>query len=140
MLPAVLSTASACAQAAAPPRTQDPGPRAVSGLHAASSENITIDVATPVHSFPHYWETMFGSERAMVTLRESYRRDLRDVKRLTGFEYVRFHAIFHDEVGLYDEDPSGKPIYNFSYIDEVYDGLLANGVRPFVEMSFMPRK
>ena len=33
----------------------------------------------------------------------------------------------------------GQPIYNWSYVDQIYDGLLENGVRPFVEMSFMPR-
>ena len=33
-----------------------------------------------------------------------------------------------------------RPLYNFSYVDQVYDGLLANGVRPFVEISFMPNK
>ena len=47
---------------------------------------------------------MFGSGRAILSLRDSYRRDLREVNQATGFEYVRFHAIFHDEVGLYDED------------------------------------
>ena len=36
--------------------------------------------------------------------------------------------------------PDGKPIYNFSYVDQIYDGLLENHVRPFVELSFMPRK
>ncbi len=83
---------------------------------------------------------MFGSERAIVTLRESYRRDLREVKRITGFEYVRFHAVFHDEVGIYDEDDEGRPVYNFTYVDQIYDGLLENDVRPFIELSFMPRK
>jgi xylan 1,4-beta-xylosidase len=83
---------------------------------------------------------MFGSGRAILTLRDSYRRDLRDVKQITGFEFVRFHAIFHDEVGVYDEDAQGNPAYNFSYVDQIYDGLLANGVRPFVELSFMPKK
>ena len=83
---------------------------------------------------------MFGSGRAILSLRDSYRQDLRQVKQATGFEYVRFHAIFHDEVGLYDEDASGNPVYNFSYVDQIYDGLLANGVRPFVELSFMPKK
>jgi len=83
---------------------------------------------------------MFGSGRAILSLRDSYRSDLRDVKRATGFEYVRFHAIFHDEVGVYDEDAAGNPLYNFSYVDQIYDGLLANGVRPFVELSFMPKK
>ena len=51
-----------------------------------------------------------------------------------------FHAIFHDEVGVYDEDAEGKPLYNFSYVDQIYDGLLKAGVRPFVELSFMPTK
>jgi xylan 1,4-beta-xylosidase len=83
---------------------------------------------------------MFGSGRAILSLRDSYRNDLRETKKITDFRYVRFHAIFHDEVGIYDEDASGKPIYNFSYADQIYDGLLANGVRPFVELSFMPHK
>jgi len=37
----------------------------------------------------------------------------------------------------------GRPLYNFSYVDsyvdQIYDGLLAKGVRPFVEISFMPK-
>jgi len=62
------------------------------------------------------------------------------MKAATAIQYVRFHAIFHDEVGVYDEDGAGRPLYNWSYVDQIYDGLLENGVRPFVEMSFMPRK
>jgi len=83
---------------------------------------------------------MFGSGRAILTLRESYREDLRAVKQVADFHYARFHAIFHDELGVYNEDEHGNPVYNFSYVDQVYDGLLKNGVRPFVEISFMPRK
>jgi len=57
-----------------------------------------------------------------------------------------------DEVGLYDPDRRiqnpglasqaaiDASVYNFSYIDQIYDGLLAEHVRPFVELSFMPRK
>ena len=73
-----------------------------------------------------------------MSLRESYRDDLRQVKHITGFEYVRFHAIFHDEAGVYSENEQGRPNYNFSYVDQIYDGLLANHVKPFVEISFMP--
>ena len=83
---------------------------------------------------------MFGSGRAILTLRDGYRRDLQAARQITGLEYVRFHAIFHDEVGVYDEDAQGNPVYNFSYVDQIYDGLLAAGVRPFVELSFMPKK
>lgn len=108
--------------------------------NAPVRQTIEIDAKAPSHPLPHFWEQMFGSGRAILALRENYLRDLREVKRITAFEYVRFHAIFHDETGLYDEDPLGKPIYNFSYTDEIYDGLVASHVRPFVELSFMPRK
>jgi xylan 1,4-beta-xylosidase len=104
------------------------------------TETILVDLSAPSHPFPHFWEQMFGSGRAILSLRDSYRRDLREVKSATDFQYVRFHAIFHDEVGVYDEDARGSPVYNFSYVDQIYDGLLANGIRPFVELSFMPRK
>ncbi len=83
---------------------------------------------------------MFGSGRANLTLRAEYRTDLRSVKQITDFHYVRFHAIFHDENGVYSEDKQGNPVYNWSYVDHIYDGLLANGVRPFVEISFMPKQ
>jgi len=114
-------------------------PAQVASAPQAPSE-VVVDASAPAHPFPHFWERMFGSGRAILSLRDSYRRDLRDVKQITGFEYVRFHAIFHDEVGVYDEDAQGHPQYNFTYVDQIYDGLLAAGVRPFIELSFMPRK
>ena len=74
------------------------------------------------------------------------------MKKVTDFRSVRFHGIFLDEVGLYDPNATTQnpgqavvalkeePPYNFSYIDQIYDGLLEMGVRPFVELSFMPKK
>jgi xylan 1,4-beta-xylosidase len=106
----------------------------------APLEKIIVDARAPARPFPHFWEQTFGSGRAILSLREGYRDDLREVKKVTGFSYVRFHNILHDEVGVYDEDEQGHPIYNFSYVDQIYDGLLQNGVRPFVEVSFMPEK
>ena len=107
---------------------------------AASQQTIQIDAQAQATSFPHFWEQMFGSGRAILSLRESYRDDVRAVKQVADFKYVRFHAIFHDEAGVYNEDEHGNPVYNFAYVDQIYDGLLKNGVRPFVEISFMPKK
>ncbi|MGC1292022.1 MAG: hypothetical protein WA855_12150, partial [Candidatus Acidiferrales bacterium] len=104
----------------------------------STTETVRIDVNAPAQPFPHFWEDMFGSGRAVLSLRDSYRQDLRAVKAITGFEYVRFHGIFDDDVGLYSENQSGEPVYNSSSVDQIYDGLLANGVRPYVELSFMP--
>ncbi len=114
-----------------PSEAQQPG---------SGTESIAINASAPTTPLPHFWEQVFGSGRAALSLRDSYRRDIRMVKQATNFEYVRFHAIFHDELGIYDENEKGQAVYNFSYVDQIYDGLLENGVRPFVELSFMPRK
>jgi len=102
-------------------------------------QTLTIDARAATRPFPHFWEQMFGSGRAVLSLRESYRQDLRTVRAATGFRYVRFHAILHDELGVFAKGAEGTPVYNFSYVDQIYDGLLENGVRPFVELSFMPK-
>jgi xylan 1,4-beta-xylosidase len=117
---------------------------AILAVAAAAAEQpepdaVMVDGDGATRPFPHFWEHIFGSGRAALTLRDSYRDDLRTMRRSTAISYVRFHAIFHDELGVYAEGPDGTPVYNFSYVDQVYDGLLAAGVRPFVELSFMPR-
>jgi xylan 1,4-beta-xylosidase len=126
-----------------------------SPIASSQTQHLTIDAHSPTTPFPHFWEQTFGSGRAILSLRESYRDDLRTVKAATNFQSVRFHGIFNDEVGLYDPDrrtinfaqTAGQTatindlsVYNFSYVDQIYDGLLANHVKPYVEMSFMPKK
>jgi xylan 1,4-beta-xylosidase len=108
-------------------------------VDAQAAQTITIDAHAAGAPFPHFWEEMFGSGRANLSLRDSYRADLRRVKQITDFRYVRFHGIFLDENGVYSEDAHGNPVYNWSYVDQIYDGLLAGGVKPFVEISFMPK-
>src|SRR5947209_4855306 len=110
-------------------------------LHAQSSPaRLTVEAKAPGRPFPHFWEKMFGSGRAILVLREQYQSDMRSVKAVTDFDYVRFHNILHDEVGVYDEDKQGRPVFNFTYVDQIYDALLKQGVRPMVEISFMPKK
>jgi xylan 1,4-beta-xylosidase len=55
-----------------------------------------------------------------------------------GFRYIRFHAIFHDVLGTVRIE-GGKTVYNWSKIDQLYDGLLARHIRPFVELGFTPQ-
>src|SRR5581483_10035841 len=100
---------------------------------------IVVDAHAKGTPFPHFWEEMFGSGRANLTMRQSYRDDIQRVRKVTDFRYVRFHAILDDENGVYSEDAQGNPVYNWSYVDQIYDGLLAHGIRPFVEISFMPK-
>lgn len=89
--------------------------------------------------FPHSWEWGFGSDFAPVTLTEAWRQDLRRLKKIVDVQYIRFHSIFDEQVGLVSGiDGDGHLILNFTRVDLIYDGLLENGVKPFVELSFMP--
>jgi xylan 1,4-beta-xylosidase len=105
-----------------------------------AQQQVVIDAQATATPFPHFWEEMFGSGRANLALRASYRDDMRAVKSVTAFQYVRFHGILDDDNGVYNLDDHCNPVYNFAYVDQIYDGLLKNGVRPFVEISFMPKK
>ena len=40
---------------------------------------------------------------------------------------------------LYTEDGSGNPIYDYRIVDLIFDTYLKNGVRPYVQLGFMPQ-
>ncbi|MFT4111720.1 GH39 family glycosyl hydrolase [Silvibacterium sp.] len=79
-----------------------------------------------------------GAGRANEGLRADWQAQLATVQREIGFRYLRFHGLLHDDMGVYAEDSAGHPMYNFQYVDALYDALLAQHIRPFVELSFMP--
>lgn len=54
-----------------------------------------------------------------------------------GLEYVRAHGILSDVRPLHPEWPDGGA-YDFSAVDDLYQAVLALGIRPVVELSFMP--
>ena len=86
------------------------------------------------------WRDCVGAGRIGEGLRDTWRKQLAKCKKELGFRYLRAHGLFHDEMRVYSEDKNGNPVYNFMYIDDVFDFLLSIGVKPFVELSFMPEK
>jgi len=86
------------------------------------------------------WSDCVGAGRIGEGLRDSWRKQLEHCHKEFGFRYLRAHGLLHDEMRVYTEDKNGKPVYNFMYIDDVYDFLLSIGMKPFVELGFMPEK
>lgn len=80
-----------------------------------------------------------GAGRANEGLRADWQRQLTYAKAQLGFRYIRMHGLLHDDMGVYSEDKAGNPVYNWQYIDELYDYLQRVHIRPFVELSFMPQ-
>jgi len=87
--------------------------------------------------------TMFkeciGAGRANEGLRADWQQQLSMVKKECDFKYIRMHGLLTDDMGVYKEDDNGNPEYNFQYIDVLYDFLLSIDIKPFVELSFMPK-
>jgi xylan 1,4-beta-xylosidase len=79
-----------------------------------------------------------GAGRANEGLRADWQRQLRHVRTECGFRYIRFHGLFCDDMGVYQEDKQGRSVYNWQYVDELFDFLQNIGMKPFVELGFMP--
>lgn len=89
---------------------------------------------------PHatVFQECIGAGRAAEGLRADWQKQLKLCKDEIGFKSIRFHGLLHDDMGVYAETPAGQPRLNWQYVDELYDYLLSIGVRPFVELGFMP--
>src|SRR5215813_1793563 len=87
--------------------------------------------------FTHFWEHTVGSGHAPLALRADWQAQMLHCHNELGFEHVRFHALLSDEIGtlLCEEN---QLLYLFFNADEIFDFLLSIGMRPFVELSFMP--
>jgi xylan 1,4-beta-xylosidase len=99
---------------------------------------LEADAKAPGQPLVHFWSECVGAGRANEGLRASWLEQLKLVHDQCGFEYVRFHGLFHSDMFVYRETTNGTPIYNWQYVDDLYDRMLATGVRPFVELSFNP--
>ena len=98
---------------------------------------FTCDLTAPATPFLHYWEHTVGSGHAPLALRADWQAQLRRCHEELGFRYVRFHGILCDDMGtLVDEND--RLIYSFLNADRIIDFLLEIGMKPFVELSFMP--
>jgi xylan 1,4-beta-xylosidase len=102
-----------------------------------SSINFFCDLAEPTSPFPHFWEHTVGSDHAPVALRADWQQQLRRCHDELGFKYVRFHGLLSDDMGTLVRE-NNKPLYSFFNADQVFDFLLSIGMKPFVELSFMP--
>jgi len=101
---------------------------------AATNETIRV-ISADLQQTNGPLDTMFkfcvGAGRANEGLRADWQRQLTYAHRECGFEYIRMHGLFTDDMGVYREI-NGKPEYNWQYVDERFDFLHRIGMKPFV--------
>ena len=104
---------------------------------SAAPREIVIDVAQARQPLDRFFDLSVGSDYPGTLMRPDAQAQLKTAVDELGFRYLRFHAIFHDVLGTV-KVVDGKPVYDWSGIDRLYDALLARNVRPFVELGFTP--
>src|SRR5947209_5498153 len=86
----------------------------------------------------HLSQLFYGEGPGGSRIGAEFQEALRLARSELGATHIRAHAILNDEQGVYRE-VAGEVLYDFTAIDRIYDLLLELGLRPIVEMSFMPR-
>ena len=129
------------------------GATASATASAVSSQepNITVrvDASHTTGSLEHKWEMALGSEHLSYMFKGDLNEHikaagagLRAGNKLAhdtlGIRYIRAHGIFMDDPSVYTEDATGNPHYDWSKVDKLYDILRQDGLKPYVELSFMP--
>ncbi|MBN2154325.1 MAG: hypothetical protein JW839_22915, partial [Candidatus Lokiarchaeota archaeon] len=105
---------------------------------------VRIDPAVKIGEFKPFWKKVLGCGSAFLLTRKDLTGHVEMARDTIGFEYLRFHGILSDDVGLVQfagkEDKEIDPeCLNFINVDAVFDTLLDIGIKPFVELGFMPR-
>lgn len=84
-----------------------------------------------------------GTGRMGLAMTQEYQEQLGLVQEEIGFRHIRGHGLFCDDMAIYqqyEENGEIKAEYNFLYLDRVMDSYLRLGIRPFLELGFMPEK
>lgn len=99
---------------------------------------INIDLNAEKGPLNTFFTECVGAGRANEGLRADWQQQLASVKKECGFKYIRMHGLLTDDMAVYAEDKNGNPKYNYMYVDVLFDFLQSIGMKPFVELGFMP--
>ncbi len=100
----------------------------------------TVDVGAKGRPLRHTYRKVTTVGRAKELMYQEVRDMLTGWQRDVGFEFIKFHGLFGDDMHVYREDKEGEPVYSFVLLDKVFDFLLSIGLKPFVELSFTPQE
>ena len=116
---------------------------------AAATVAVEVDARAVVGPVHRPWQPVIGSEHLALLLRgegpgghhvgDELAQAFRIVREELGVRAVRAHGILHDSLSLYHES-EGRPRLDFERVDAALSRLLDTGLRPIVELSFMPQR
>jgi xylan 1,4-beta-xylosidase len=145
--PLLAAVAIAIAGTSWPTHAQTPP---ASGAAAAPfAVSIRVDAAKPTGPLKPIWR-FFGADEPNYAYMKDGKKLIADIGKLAPKRsYFRAHSLLVTGDGTpalkwgstnaYTEDASGKPIYDWTIVDRIFDTYLERGVKPYVQIGFMPQ-
>jgi xylan 1,4-beta-xylosidase len=109
---------------------------------------IHVDAANPIGELTPIWR-FFGYDEANFTYMKDGKKLLSELGKLGDPQvFIRCHhlltsgdgspALKWSSTGIYREDADGKPLYDWTIVDRIFDTYLERGLKPYVQLGFMP--
>jgi xylan 1,4-beta-xylosidase len=116
---------------------------------AAGPVTVQVDLVKPLGVYKPITR-WFGYDEINYTTMPHGRLLLRELHDMSPVPvYIRAHHLFTSGDGkaklkwsstnIFSLDANGKPVYDFTVIDQIFDAYKAAGVKPMVELGFMPK-
>ena len=103
------------------------------------TKNISVDLNNNQGIIKNNWKSLINIGKAKEGLLDIVQKQIKEIQKDIGYKYIRFHGIFDDEMMIYQEDKEGNVQFNFNYVNSLFDFLLSVNLKPFIELSFMPK-
>ena len=116
---------------------------------AQNAATIRVDAAAPAGPLKPIWG-FFGHDEPNYTYMKDGRKLLSEISALSSVPvYVRVHSLLVTGDGVaalkwgstnaYTEDASGKPVYDWTITDRIFDTYMERKMKPLVQIGFMPQ-
>lgn len=100
--------------------------------------HYTADVAEQALPLKHTWRVFTSVGSAKELLQADVQQMLTELQHDVGFTYIKFHGILSDDMHVCAREKDGRIAYSFVYVDRMLDFLLSIGLRPMIQLGFMP--
>jgi xylan 1,4-beta-xylosidase len=100
----------------------------------ATNYTITVDASKQTAGNPPFWAASVGTGTASLTLRSDLETHYKIGNREAGFQRVRGHGVLNDDIGIY----KGPGSYSWTNFDKYLTAISEAGMRPIMELDFMP--
>ena len=98
-----------------------------------------IHVKKPLRRLRHTFKNVITVGRARDLLNSDVRAMLQDLQSTVGYRYIKFHGILSDDMMVCGRTADGTLQFRFHMVDSALEYLLSIGLKPIVQLSFMPK-